>query len=252
MTTGAVGARRWSGWVRLATLALLLGACSDAVGSVSSARTVAPTEARSPSTSPNAGAPAAGLYRISGLVSEVSPQGTRPVAGAIISVWVDRRTSGFHLGNFTSNELGRYSISGIPESSVVLFASINRAGGSTQPRAAFQTLSTDAIIDIQLSPAGAEVIPADPAADGPSLSGVVFESDGGGGRRPVAGATVYFEWRPDLVTATTTSDAAGRYWLGKLPTGMVGVAATKPGYQVGEVALTFTASATVDLELKRK
>src|SRR5262249_42081182 len=146
---------------------------------------------------------------------------------------------------------GHYRISGLPDSFALLYAS---KAGYLQPCAATVTLGADSSLDIALvsaaSLSGASAS-APMAAVSPTLSGVVFESTPEG-RRPVEGVDIEMDWEPDLLTATTRSDAAGRYLLCSLPTGYIGVSAFKPAYETTGVAVQFNGDTVLDLEIKRR
>lgn len=122
-----------------------------------------------------------------------------------------------------------------------------------QPCAATIALSADAALDVEivseasLSDGRAPSITIGP----PTLSGVVYETTPQG-RRPVAGALVEFDWIMDLVTATTRTDAEGRYVLCNLPFGRVDVWALKPDYALRNEAVDFRGDMALDIEIRRK
>jgi len=188
---------------------------------------------------------------LSGAVSESTLQGARPIEGARIGVWVQEVGFGHALGGGTTDAEGHYRISGLPDSFILLYASKD---GYLQPCAATVTLRADSALDIALvseaSLSGAS--PSAPmAAVSPTLSGGVFETTPEG-RQPVEGVEIEVDWLPDLVTATTRSDAAGRYLLCSLPTGFIDVFASKLGYELTDVAVQFNSDTVLDLEMKRQ
>jgi hypothetical protein len=186
------------------------------------------------------GTPGPGLI-LSGVVS--TAQG--PVKGADISVWVSQSNSGRHFGVVTTDAQGRYSLNGVPQGFVVMYAS---RGGYTQPCAATLAFNMNATLNIELVSLDSPLPPRTIAA--PTLSGIVFETTEGG-RRPIGGVDILMEWLPDLVTATTRTDAEGRYLLCGVPTGHIDVSALKVGYGITDVAVQFQSDAVLDLELKR-
>ncbi|PYQ49326.1 MAG: hypothetical protein DMF78_18580 [Acidobacteria bacterium] len=71
------------------------------------------------------------------------------------------------------------------------------------------------------------------------------------GRRPIAGAKVSAEWVPDLPSATTITDAQGRYLLCAIPKGYIGITATGLGGVLAAAAVQVsTADIVLDLEVK--
>ena len=180
---------------------------------------------------------------LSGIVMEAS---AGPVAGASVNVWVEQAFSGFHFGTIETDGQGRYKVSDLPDGFVLLYASKN---GYSQPCAATATVSADTVLDIELVSDSTSQPPSKIAS--PTLSGVVFETTREG-KRPVAGAGVAMEWFPDLPTARTKSDSAGRYLLCSLPTGPIGIWVSKPGYQATNVGVRFHGDTVFDIEIKRQ
>jgi hypothetical protein len=188
----------------------------------------------------------AGIRTVTGVVRELMSSGRRPRAGSQVWLWIQMSTGGFRMKPALTDSTGAYRFAGVPDGTVVLLAS---ADGFDQPCAATATtVNTNSTVDIDLV-SQAQPLPA-MATGSPTLSGMVFETTPNG-RTPVAGAVVMFEWQADLVTAMTTTDAAGRYSLCSLPLGTGGISAAKASYALTDLAITIAGSAVLDLELKR-
>src|SRR5687768_3072645 len=77
---------------------------------------------------------------VTGTVVMSVADGGMPVAGALLDVWVQTRTTGYLFGRFVTDSLGRFNISGVPNNSTVQL----HAGGSggLQPCAAIGQYTT--------------------------------------------------------------------------------------------------------------
>jgi hypothetical protein len=186
---------------------------------------------------------------VSGVVSESIPHGLRPVASEHISAWYQLDRYGYHGGNASTDAQGRYRLLAPPDAFTVLFAGEQ---GYVQPCAAAASLTADTVLDIQLltEATAAAGRPETLKVTSPIVSGTVFETTPQG-RRPFAGAKVWAEWLPDLPTATTITDAQGRYLLCAIPKGYVGITATALGGILADTAIQVsTADVVLDLEVK--
>jgi hypothetical protein len=213
--------------------------------------------------------PSAPLHGVTGTVFEMVAGVRRPVPNVPVDVHVFHSGGGYSLwyalghpitadanGQFSASLLNSYpacapcgSAADLGDSFLVLAVA---KSGYVQPRAATVTLHQGAVVDIELvelQNASAPLLPS--PADSPTISGVVYETTPNG-RRPVPGALVTVEWTEDVTTATTQTNADGRYWLGRIPAGRpeVYMYASKPGYRLTEITVTHTTDVVVDLELK--
>jgi hypothetical protein len=184
-------------------------------------------------------------YRLSGVVSTMTPAGLQPIAGA-------RVTDGDRHVVRTKAD-GSYLIV-LPEVRVDLSISASKLG--YVPRASPQTISGDTRVDFQLD-------------SGPryTLSGVITEFTPAG-RVPIAGVVVEDygseDSGDDYSSGSATTDADGHYSISGL-VGGPGVSntlwLTKPGYQIDQQTnppcdncyrtLTITGDMQLDIELAR-
>jgi hypothetical protein len=190
-------------------------------------------------------------FTISGVVSEMTEGGARPVPRAAVSAWVQLDRAGYHFGHPTADNEGRYRFAGMPPGAfIVLYA---YKDGFRQPCAAALTISADTVRDIEVVSESA-LAAANPlaamTAPSPRVSGVVFETTAQG-RQPVEGVDIYLEWLPDLVTATSRTDRHGRYLLCGLPPGGGAVAAVKPGYAIAWGHVPGDRDTVLDLDIRR-
>jgi Big-like domain-containing protein len=156
--------------------------------------------------------PTGGANAITGVVSERTAEGLRPLPGAVVYAWVQFSDHGYSRGGVESDAGGRYRIDLLPNTLIHLQG---WAAGYNQPCGNVVILSgSEATVDIELV---SENHPLPDAATAPPVvTGVVYEkvSDT---RTPLAGVTMFFETWWDLVSATTTTDANGRYAMCRLP-----------------------------------
>ena len=178
---------------------------------------------------------------VSGVVLERTPQGTRPVPGAIVFLL-------FPVRQTTSDVAGRYRFAGVPDGFFVLQAS--KGPEYDQPCGATVHLTADVTIDIELVPQDSPSLSM--TLGSPILSGVVFETTSEG-RRPVPGARLFLGGDFDPVIATTTSNADGRYLLCRLPVGVsTYLDAAKSGYASTNLPLHIQRDAVVDIEMIKR
>lgn len=198
-------------------------------------------------------------------VPTVTLSGTVVEAGVPIQnadVWVSGLqpcTSGcssrqFAGGNGKTDAAGRYRIDVIrPEDAPATVWAVAHKDGYVQQCVATTTVPTNATLDLTLA-ATANVSAQKPVAvpGSRSVSGVVFEVTATG-RQPVEGVSVGWEGLLDTVLAETRSDAAGRYVLCGLPLErIVGVFASKPGYNLDYVSVAAGTDAVVDIQVTRR
>jgi hypothetical protein len=195
-------------------------------------------------------------HTISGTITELGPQGQRPVEGA--SVWVylfAPHRSGHWMSDVTGAD-GRYELWGIFTDAIALLITSkgDSLNGYRQPCVHQVTVTSDMSVDIEIVPQSAGGAAANAAArrgTGPFLTGVVFGQGPDGTRAPIPGAMVFL----DNTVATTITDADGRYVLCGIPGGSHELEATAAGgYDISKnPARKFDifGDTTLDVELKR-
>ncbi len=204
---------------------------------------------------------------ISGLVSLRTPQGTRPLPQASVSVsgWVPipdandpSRSVSFQRGASTDGN-GRYAIKGFPNGVFSIVAGDDGYGRFglryDQPCAVeIELVAPTATADVELFSVDSPM--PDAIRSPPLLTGIVFEQ-AENGRRPLAGAKIFLETSWGGAEARTTTDENGRYALCRVPYGAL--YAQKLGYEpnngepyfVGLVNLAGLTEKQLDIEMKR-
>lgn len=191
--------------------------------------------------------PTGGPNVLTGTVVERAATGTTPLAGVSVWAWVEYPNgNGYSVGRVETNDRGEYRIPNLPAALIVLQTS---RPGYDQPCASFTQLtgssSTANIEMVWQGNARADTNPPPPA-----LAGGVYEVTASG-QKPVADARIYFEWGMEMVVATTTTDALGRYSLCRLPaTGAVTV--VKAGYITATRPVSISGVVHMDVEMKRE
>jgi len=197
---------------------------------------------------------ATGTHQVTGVVYESVGGARRPLADVPVDIHVFTPKGGYSLWYVLGHPIvtdanGRFVATDLGDVVLVLYSV---KPGYVQPTATTVTVRSDTVIDIELVTQAAVTSSPSPG-DGPAVSGIVYEVTGDG-RRPIPGARVSLEWQPDVVTATTITDANGRYRLARIPTGPVGVYAQLPAHLLADVAATVTVTTVdlvLDLEIKR-
>src|SRR5690242_832869 len=152
-----------------------------------------------------------GPYSVSGTLTLRAENGVGPFANARVGGFVFMPNgAGYSMGYAASDSAGHYRFTQVPKGFVVLFAALD------QPCAATVMVSGDATRDVEVVTGGAQHPPT--PGETPVISGVVYRQTPTG-RQVVPGARIELEYFMDLVTATTMTDASGRYRLCQLPTG---------------------------------
>lgn len=193
--------------------------------------------------------------RVTGTITELGPQGQRPVEGARIDVYLYASNRGGHWMSDVTEADGRYELWGIfPNAIAVLYAG---KGDSLQPCAHEVTVTSDMSVDIEIVPRSAGGAAASAAArrgPGPFLTGVVYGQLPDGTRAPFPGAQVWLDGDMEPLAAITITDADGRYVLCGMPPGSHDVVATAGGYDNRNQrprTIDVVGDMTLDLELTR-
>jgi hypothetical protein len=205
-----------------------------------------------PSPNKDAPTPPRGNLTIRGIVTErLVGGGVRPMPGVNVNAWVDAGIMGYSYmwanGGRRSDGTGRYELTGLPGSAIVIVDAWTDGHDYVQQCAAPPTrMDADTTVDLQLvsrenvssTPDG---IPMAPGFR--FVSGVIFENTPAG-KRPVRGVHVDYEPVMDSPAAHTFSDANGRYLLCGIPVdnpadigagfnGRAAYATARPGQTIG-------------------
>jgi hypothetical protein len=191
---------------------------------------------------------------ISGTVWVHGSSGMHPASGAILAGFVETDREGYAMGRLPVGADGRYQVS-VPGTAVRVRLKAVTAT-SYQPCGVTVTPAQHVVQDIHIVSDSRLLggnLPSQLPITGPVLSGIVYELTPDG-RRPVPDARVELDglWGLGLVTATTLTDADGRYTLcgvAQLP-GLT-VYASKPGYALFEEWRDLIGRTTLDIELQR-
>lgn len=179
--------------------------------------------------------------------------GVQPHRGVTVWGWAETGRNGHRIGPTTSDDDGRYTFEVTPGSLVRV-----QVAATYQPCVAAVrvngNVTRDAHVINDVAQLGAS-LPAELAANKPSLSGRVFEVAADGTRRPVDGARVELDmlWGMGDVSATTLTDGEGRYvFCGLAGHESTYVYASKGGYQLADIGTVALSGDTVlDIEIKR-
>ena len=191
--------------------------------------------------------PTGGPNVITSTVLERTRDGTKPLAGARVWAWVQYSNgNGYSAGSVSSDADGNYRFPLLPDAFIVL----QTGGDYDQPCAATLQLSAPgASANIEAVAAAAPIYDPDPPPR--SITGVVYENTPNG-RHPMAGVRVFVETLSEIVTATTTTDAEGRYSVCRLPSTGTFVTPFLPGYQVKATEVVLGDGVIhLDLEMRR-
>lgn len=195
-------------------------------------------------------------HTITGTITELGPQGQRPVEGARVYVHLyASHRSGHWMSDVTAAD-GRYELWGIFTDAIAVL-SVGKGDSLNwyrQPCVHQVTVTSDMSIDIEIVPQSAGGAAANAAArrgTGPFLTGVVFGQGPDGTRAPIPDAMVFL----DDAFATTITDADGRYVLCGIPRGSHEFAAIAAGgYDISKNpprTIDILGDMTLDVELKR-
>jgi hypothetical protein len=189
---------------------------------------------------------------ISGTVWLHAADGVKPFSNASVFGWIESATDGRTTGRILADTNGRYVLPAAVGTRVRIMA----GGSAYQPCAVTVTVTGDVTRDVHTVDDRLQLgahLPSELLTDTPTLSGLVFEIDQGN-RRPLAGVRVELDglFGLGVVTATTLTDADGRYVL----CGLGGdtstyVFASKAGYGLFEMSVGVSGNSTLDIELRR-
>ena len=191
-------------------------------------------------------------HTITGTITELGPQGQRPVEGARVYVHLYAPHRGGHWMSDVTGADGRYELWGIFTDAIAVL-SVGTNGLYVQPCVHQVTVTSDMSLDIEIVPRSAGGAAANAAArrgKGPFLTGVVFGQGPDGTRAPIPDATVWF----DNAVAITITDADGRYVLCGIPVGSHEFEVSAEGYVISKdppLRIDIAGDTTLDFELKR-
>jgi hypothetical protein len=209
---------------RLVTMCLLAGVPLGCGGSALTPTAPSPTPLQAV-TGPFSSGSTSGPNTVGGVITEITPQGSRPLGGVSVSAWVDLGRSGYSYmwanGARATDPNGRYQLANLPEGASVTLQ-VWKEGYVQQCAAPTFKTAGDTMIDLRV--VSKALVSADPASVSPpaagyrNISGVVYETSSDG-RRPLAGAFIDFEPVMDFPAALTLTDPQGRYLLCGIPEG---------------------------------
>ena len=166
-----------------------------------------------------------GPNTVGGIVTEIAPQGSRPLGGVSVSAWVDLGRFAYSYmwanGARATDPNGRYLLANLPDGASVTLQ-VWKEGYVQQCAAPTFKAAGDTMIDLRV--VSKALVSADPASVSPpaagfrKITGVVYENSSDG-KRPLAGAFVDFEPFEDFPAALTLTDPQGRYLLCGIPEG---------------------------------
>jgi hypothetical protein len=193
-----------------------------------------------------------GYYRASEFV---------PIPGATLVGWIDEGASSRPTGRIPLDPNAHFSLAVERGARVRLYAGGDTGNETYQPCAVVVIANGDVIrnvsVVIDYRVIGAEVPPAF-LEHTRTLSGVVYESVPGAGRRPVPWATVYVGGIRDQSKelgwpiANTRTDANGRYVICGLESDSnASIYVTTPDHATFESAVGLNTDTVLDIELKR-
>jgi hypothetical protein len=198
--------------------------------------------------------PTGGSGVISGVVSERTLEGLRPLSNVTVFAWIQLTNGGYARGGTQVDADGRFSVDLLPRGTIVLDA---YAAGYDMPcSTTIEFNGTNATANIELV-SQSRPLP-ELATKPPSIKGVVYETTPSG-RQPIGGARVFFDVMGGMgnLAATTTTDDNGRYALCQVTPGLGGwtqwIDVVKSGYVTSgqDVNVTGTKELQLDIELKR-
>jgi hypothetical protein len=193
---------------------------------------------------------------ITGIVTERTPEGIRPLVNVRVYAWVQIGPYGYSRGDVPTDANGRYRMDLLPPGSTVIlypYTSASYPAKYDQPCASIVELADPSVaMDIELVPEDHPL--PETATSLPLITGIVYELNGDV-RQPVAGAHLSFDTQghsendfPSL--ATTTTDVSGRYAFCRMPSsGNLHV--TKDGYVLQTHEVSVKGSTQLDVELKK-
>jgi hypothetical protein len=228
----------------------LLVAASVACGIACGGEPTRPSPISQPAPAPQA-PPSQPMATISGTVWLHSAAAVVPFASARLFGWLDLGTSGRTTGHISIDASGRYVYMAPIGSRVRLYA-----GGAYQPCEVTVAVTGDVTRDLRAVDDPRQLgarLPSELLADTPLLSGQVFEIDNER-RQPLADVRVELDglFGLGVVTATTLTDAEGRYVLcGLNGETSTTIFASKSGFRLFEGTTPITGNTTLDIELRR-
>lgn len=197
-------------------------------------------------------------HTITGTITELGPQGQRPVEGARVDVYViASQRSGHWMSDVTEAD-GRYELWGIFTDAIAVVYAGKGDGLYVQPCVHQVTVTSDMSVDIEIvsrSAGGAAANDAARRGTGSFLTGVVFGEGPDGTRAPIPDAMVFLDGNITALNATAITDANGRYVLCGIPNGSHELAAIAAGgYDISKNpprTIDIAGDMTLDVGLKR-
>jgi hypothetical protein len=197
--------------------ALSGGSCADGPSAPT-----APTPAAVQTTNSASDPPAqitSGSFVVSGVITQVTAAGPRPLEGALANAWIQQDRFGYShqwaYGKVVTDAAGRYELRPLP-SGVTVRLEVWKEGYVQQCAAPLLKVMDHATVDAQLvaraNVSGVPTAVPPPAPGFRLITGTVFERTSDG-LRPFPHALVDYEPVMDSPAAVTYSDENGRYVL---------------------------------------
>ena len=199
----------------------------------------------------------AGIYTLSGVITETSPQAGRPLSGISVNAWVQTTTVGysymFAYGPRLTDAQGGYELAGIPAGARVRLQ-LSGQGYVQQCAAPEVHVNYSSRLDAALVPRASvsssrgSVPPSSPGFR--QISGVVYDVTVQG-RRAVPDAFVDYEPIADSPAAVTFTDAQGRFLLCGIPeAGNSVIGASIGAGRFGYVTVPPGTDASIDIDIR--
>jgi len=194
--------------------------------------------------------PTGGGSVVSGVVTAWTPDGLKPVAGALVYGWVQTASFGYATGAVRTDDEGRFQHPNLPNQKLQL--AVFKAGYAQPCAMLIDVTGDNEPVDLQI------VLTSNPMEQAttrrPRISGIIYEVVDGV-RVPVSGASVYFDAMDDLIAATNISATDGAYALCHLHNLGFGqsIYAWKQGYSIAYTHIDLLPNDDIkfDIELKR-
>jgi hypothetical protein len=199
---------------------------------------------------------APGHWTASGVVTEWTTHGERPLADVNVNAWIETVGYGYSYwylnGRRTTDAQGRYQLTGLPAGGAFQLE-VSKDGYAAQCAAPPVVVTSDFQLDARLMPrASLSVAPSSVPPSVPGfrlISGVVYQS-AAEGREPVADASVDYEPSFDSPAAWTWTDAQGRFLLCGIPQTLTITISAGSNGRVAYLHVPAGGDATVEIDLQ--
>ena len=195
-------------------------------------------------------------WTASGVVSEWTKRGERPLADVDVNAWIETPGYGYSYwyrnGRRKTDAQGRYQLTDVPAGASFQLQ-VAKDGYAPQCAPPPVTVNGDFQLNAKLIPRTSLAITPDsaPPADAGFrlIFGVVYQP-GAEGRRTVSDAYVDYEPSPESPAAWTWTDAQGRFLLCGIPQARTVAIAAALNERIGYLSVPPGADATVEIDLR--